>query len=121
MGPWLGTGEPSLVPANSTEEQLGEATQRHLAASTKKIPFPSKDAAKSDELLKAAGVASWKTFEKLAKFVTVEADATLLTITPHKSSRPGFIVIDGGAVRVPVDIGAQVLGEHLRRALEVSG
>jgi hypothetical protein len=122
-GLWLEVGDCTSLDASASPEEIGEAVGSHLAASTSGLPHPlsfSRNDEISGPLLRAAGVGSWVTFERLAKSVQIEAEGDRLKISPTKNNRPGFTVIDEGVVQLPIESDSRVLGEHLKQALAAS-
>lgn len=124
MGPWIDVGPCTSLAADAAPEDIARAVRSHIEASSDGVPFPTsfdRKATKSDPLLLAAGVGSWKTFEKLAKCVEVEAEEAHLKIMPMKNDRPGHTLIEAGVVSLPMATALRPFGEQLLLALELSG
>lgn len=122
-GAWIQIGSPTVLPDSASLEQIAEAVQRHLEESGAVVPFPGsfdREYYKSDQLLKAAKVGSWRTFGKLAKCVLISADADALKILPTENRHPGFCPMEAAVIELSRHCEPKVFGEKLRQALEAS-
>jgi hypothetical protein len=118
---WTEVGECTVLDVGGPSEALGDAVRKHLAASTTGVPFRGRGAPQEpDLLLKAAKVRSRHTFEMTAKCLTVEADSSQVVVIPHRNDRPGFFVIAGAEIRLPLQADTGDLGRAIQRGLELS-
>lgn len=97
-----------------------DAVRAALARSREGVPTPPPSADLSTPLLAAAGVASWNTFAKMAKYVGVRQDGDAVKVTPYKNlgGKDGFDPMQDKATSLPV--GDSGLADTLVRALEMA-
>ncbi|HKX79240.1 MAG TPA: hypothetical protein VJM34_12040 [Novosphingobium sp.] len=100
--------------------EVGKAVEGALARSREGVPTPPPSADLSAPLLAAAGVASWNTFIKTAKYVGARQNGEVIKVTPYKNlgSKDGFDPMQDKATLLPS--GDTTLGNAVVRALEVA-
>jgi hypothetical protein len=118
-GFWVGADETAVVSIENINA-ISEAVTSVLADSKEGVPTPARDFDPTASLLLKAGVASWNTFAKSAKSVSVELDNGTFEIIPEKNkgSREGVVPMLDKAVKLYE--GSGKLGEVVLAALEVA-
>lgn len=99
---------------------VGHAVEAALARSREGAPTPPPSADLSAPLLAAAGVASWNTFTKTAKYVGVRQNGDTIKVTPYKNlgGKDGFDPMQDKATSLPS--GNLGLAAAVVRALEMA-
>lgn len=97
-----------------------DAVRAALARSCEGVSTPSPSADLSAPVLAAAGVASWNTFAKMAKYVGVRQNGDTVKVTPYKNlgGKDGFDPMQDKVTSLPV--GDSGLADILVRALEMA-
>jgi hypothetical protein len=121
QGSWTEVGECTVLEVGEDSAVLGDAVRKHVAASTHGVPFQGRGTPREPDLLvKAAKVSSRSRFDKTSKCVSVDVDSNEIVVSPHKNNMPGFTVITGSEIRIPLDAEATILGREVLHALELS-
>ena len=91
-GFWIG-GENTVTVNRDDIAAIANATVAALSESREGVPTPPRDFDPTASLLAAAGVASFGTFAKSAKSITVEVTDGIIEITPdrNRGAREGFV------------------------------
>ena len=99
---------------------IGAAVKAALTRSREGVPTPPASADLSAPLLAAAGVASWNSFIKMAKYVGVRQNGDAIKVTPYRNlgGKDGFDPILDKATSLPT--GGVGLAVTVVRALEMA-
>lgn len=118
-GFWIDEADVVMLP-NPEPANVESVVKAALVRSREGVPTPPQSADLSASLLAAAGVASWNTFAKSAKYVDVHQDGDSLKVTPYRNlgGRDGFEPMQDRAAIVAV--ADPRLGEAVIRALEAA-
>jgi hypothetical protein len=101
-GFWVGD-EKNIVVEERDTAVLAGAILESLSESKQGVPTPPRDFDSSLTLLKAAGVASFSTFAKSAKSVSVELIEDVIEITPDRNEgvKNGFVPMTDKVIKLP--------------------
>ncbi|WHU05013.1 hypothetical protein [Sphingomonas sp. NIBR02145] len=118
-GFWVDDEGVEVLPGAQPVD-VGNAVEAALARSREGVPTPPPSADLSAPLLAAAGVASWNTFAKVAKYVGVRQNGDAIKVTPYRNlgGKDGFDPMQDKAISLPA--GDTGLAATLVRALEIA-
>ncbi len=83
-GVWVANFNVQRLPADCTDEALGDAVLRMLAQSQTRAPHPKDWTDFNRRYLDSLGVKSLSKFEAESKLISVESDGARLTLTPNR-------------------------------------
>lgn len=117
-GLWIKSGPCTVLETATSAAVLGEAILEALGRSGAIIPHPSdwKSVVDDSPVLQAAGVKSWRTFRKRARYLSIALyDEFMLTPTANQGSQ-GFAHQPDAMLSLPPSATADELGEAVKRA-----
>jgi hypothetical protein len=123
-GVWIAHGPYARLGVADPAASKGEAALRALASSTQGIPHPTDWKLVGVELLKLAGVRSWRAFDRNANSVGLELNESNLCVLPYENrmaDRRCHVPRHDLAIELPLDASAEQVGEAIERALELCG
>src|SRR5262245_16621451 len=91
-GVWVANFHVIRLPADRTDENLGNAVLDMLAQSQQRVPHPKDWTDFNRRYLDSLGVKNLNTFETESKLIAVESDGNHLTLTPnrHRGRQQGY-------------------------------
>jgi len=112
------------LPLDADSAALGKAALEALRKSGRTVPHPKDWKAQAAARLKAAGVKSEKAFQAGARYVSIERDASRLTIEPWRNAgttgdSKGFDPLPHLDMTLADDVSAAELGDVIRKALQL--
>jgi hypothetical protein len=119
----IASGPYVSLPLDADAAALGSAVLAALSRSGQTVPHPSDWKGLSAPRLEAAGVRSEKAFQSGARSVDVERDDRAFRIEPSrnggsKGDAKGFVPMPELAMSLPLESGAEVLGQATRASLK---
>lgn len=115
-GVWAANFRVIRLPADCTDENLGDAVLEMLAQSQQRMPHPTDWADFNRRYLDSLGVKNLNTFESASKLISVESDGSRLTLTPnrHRGRQQGYEPLK--TKTSVTDLTATVVGQSVRAA-----
>ena len=117
-GLWIKSGPCTVLETTVSAQVLGEAVMETLTRSGAIIPHPTvwKSVDDDNPVLQAAGVKSWKTFRKRARYLSIALyDEFMLTPTANEGNQ-GFTHQPDAMLRLPPSATASEIGAAVKQA-----
>lgn len=123
-GVWISSSPVDTLPQSATDAELGRVLLATLQHSKRAVPHPDPKEwpGLTKELYKAAGVRSWKALIRGATCCSVSKVGEKLRFLPTENvgHREGFQGFDELAFNIPATSSHEVIGQAVRRALELA-
>ena len=110
-----------MLDEPTSEDDLGAATLGALQSSMSRSADPNLEI-QPDPVLTAAGVKTWSTFARLARYCLVSREGDTISVIPSKRSGRGggYLHIVESQILVQEPATAGLIGSAIRQALETS-
>jgi hypothetical protein len=116
-GAWVATPPFLKLPLDAPLESLGEAVKTAIDASRGDVPFPTDWEPVFQPVLDLAGVKSWTTFARGAKYMGAMLKNSIFTFLPYRQDRGNFSPLEDLAFDVSGDGGPAEMGEAVQRGM----
>jgi len=120
-GVWVAASPCVCIPDSAPDCEVGSAVRRALEASSVGVPHPEEFHAVTEQILRVAGVATWRAFAASTRCVEIEEIAPgLLSLIPTQNLHGGFVPRKD-TLRADAADDNDKLGRATRTALDAAG